>query len=178
MNFFSLKDNLPNIAEPETCWFAPNCTIIGKVIIFPSVSIWFGAVIRGDNDVIQIGKGSNIQENSLLHTDEGFPLIVEEGCTIGHSSILHGCKIGSNSLIGMGSTVLNGAKIEPNCIIGAGSLIVQEQVIPEGSLVYGRPGKIIRVLSKREITSNKRAAAVYIEKIKVYRNSLYQISLN
>ncbi|MED5532426.1 MAG: gamma carbonic anhydrase family protein [Pseudomonadota bacterium] len=176
MTLFSLNDELPNVFEPTTCWLAPDSKIIGRVLIFPRVSIWFGAIIRGDNEEIQIGKGTNVQENSILHTDKGSPLKIGDGCTIGHASILHGCQIGDNSLIGMGSTVLNGAQVEANCIVGAGSLIVQNQRIPKGSLVVGRPGKIIRTLSKIEIDSNRRAAMVYMEKILAYRNSLHIIA--
>ena len=173
MPFFSLNEHSPYVSKPETCWFAPNCNIIGNVNISHRVSVWFGAVVRGDNEEISIGASSNIQENSILHTDQGFPLVIDPGCTIGHASILHGCKIENNSLIGMGSIVLNGARIGKNCIIGAGSLIVQDQIIPECSLVLGRPGKIIRQLSESEIDSNKRAALIYSEKIKLYRSSLH-----
>ena len=176
MPLLSLNDNSPYVAEPSSCWFAPNCNIIGNVSISSGVSVWFGAVVRGDNEEIQIKANSNIQENSILHTDEGFPLVIDAGCTIGHASILHGCKIGGNSLIGMGSTILNGAQIGKNCIIGAGSLIVQDQIIPEGSLVFGRPGKIIRQLSKQEVNSNKRAAMIYSKKIKIYRSSLHHFT--
>jgi carbonic anhydrase/acetyltransferase-like protein (isoleucine patch superfamily) len=172
MTLYSLKDYSPHLYEPSTCWFAPNCNIIGKVVIFGNVSVWFGAVIRGDNEEIEIGDGSNIQENSILHTDMGWPLLVGAGCTIGHGCILHGCKLGSNSLVGMGSTLLNGAEIGKDCIIGAGSLLVQKQVIPNGSLVFGRPGKVIRHLSQEEIHANKNAARLYSDKINAYRNGL------
>ena len=173
MSFFSFKGISPKIIESVSCWFAPNAKIIGDVTIFPNVSIWFGSVIRGDNEGIVISKNSNIQENSILHTDKGYPLQIEQGCTIGHASILHGCRIGPNTLIGMGSTILNGAEVGKNCIIGAGSLVVQNQLIPDGSLVIGRPGKIIRKLSKTEINLNKNAAAVYQAKITDYRNSFH-----
>ena len=172
MTLYSLRDYSPHLYEPSTCWFAPNCNIIGKVFIFGNVSVWFGAVIRGDNEEIEIGDGSNIQENSILHTDMGWPLLVGAGCTIGHGCILHGCKLGSNSLVGMGSTLLNGAEIGKDCIIGAGSLLVQKQVIPNGSLVFGRPGKVIRHLSQEEIHANKKAARLYSNKIDAYRNGL------
>ena len=164
--------------ETDDFYIVESADIIGAVHLGDKVSIWWNTVIRADNEPITIGDRTNIQDGCVLHTDPGFPINIAANVSVGHKCMLHGCSVGYGSLIGIGSIILNGAKIEPNCIIGAGSLIVQEQVIPEGSLVYGRPGKIIRVLSKIEITSNKRAAAVYIEKIKVYRNSLYQISLN
>ncbi len=175
MALFLLKNHKPNIVKPSTCWFADSAIILGKVTVYAKVSVWFGAVIRGDNEEIQIQKNSNIQENSILHTDEGFPLLVEEGCTIGHNSTLHGCRVGYNSLIGMGTTILNGAQIGPNCVVGAGSLILQEDKIPEGSLVVGRPGKVIRELSENEIKSNRLAAKSYSDKIKDYRSLLHQI---
>ena len=175
MTFYSLRDHSPHLYEPSTCWFAPNCNILGRVVISGNVSIWFGSVIRGDNEEIQIGDGSNIQENSILHTDMSWPLLVGDGCTIGHGCILHGCKLGSNSLVGMGSTLLNGVEIGKNCIIGAGSLLVQKQVIPDGSLVFGRPGKVIRHLSQQEINDNKKAAIIYSDKIDSYRNELKAI---
>ena len=172
MTFYSLREHSPHLHDPSTCWFAPNSNIVGRVVISGNVSVWFGSVIRGDNEDIQIGDGSNIQENSILHTDIGWPLLVGAGCTIGHGCILHGCKLGENSLVGMGSTLLNGAEVGKNCIIGAGSLLVQKQVIPDGSLVFGRPGKVIRNLSKEEISTNKKAAILYIDKIDAYRNGL------
>ena len=172
MTLYSLRDYSPHLYEPSTCWFAPNCNIAGRVVISGNVSVWFGSVIRGDNEEIQIGYGSNIQENSILHTDMGWPLLVGAGCTIGHGCILHGCEIGSNSLVGMGSTLLNGVEIGKNCIIGAGSLLVQKQAIPDGSLVFGRPGKVIRQLSEDEINANKKAAILYSSKIDAYRNGL------
>ena len=176
MTFFSLEKYSPSVSDLASCWVAPNCTIVGNVIISANVSVWFGAVIRGDNEMIQIGKGSNIQEYSILHTDKGWPLVVESGCTIGHNSILHGCKIGTNSLVGMGSILLNGVQVGKNCTIGAGTLLVQEQIIPDGSLVVGRPGKVIRRLSQEEISANKKAAITYSNKIETYQSSLKQVS--
>mgnify|MGYP001965247026 CR=1 FL=1 len=173
MNLYILDKLKPEMINSKSCWLAPNCHIIGNVEIHSSVSIWFGAIIRGDNDKITVNRKSNIQENSILHTDKGFPLNIGEGCTIGHSSTLHGCKISSNTLIGMGSTLLNGSSIGKNCIVGAGSLIVQNQVITEGSLAIGRPAKIVRKLSKTEIISIQQSAKIYTDKIKIYKNKLF-----
>jgi len=126
-------------------------------------SVWFGATLRGDNEEILLGEGSNIQENCVLHTDHGFPLKIGKNCTIGHSVILHGCSIADNTLIGMGSTILNGAQIGKGCLIGAGSLITENKVIPDGSLVMGFPGKVIRQLNK-EIKESLIASALHYQK--------------
>jgi Carbonic anhydrases/acetyltransferases, isoleucine patch superfamily len=176
MSIYKLDKSQPYFVDLESCWLAPNSHIIGDVEIFPSVSVWFGVVIRGDNEKIIINKKTNIQENSILHTDKDFPLKIGEGCTIGHSSIIHGCDISSNTLIGMGSIVLNGAKIGQNSLIGAGSLIVQNQIIPEGSLVLGRPAKIIRILTIKEIKSIRNSAKGYYKKIKIYKKKFIKIN--
>ena len=127
-------------------WVAPDANIIGKVVLEPEVNIWFGATLRGDNEVIRVGRGSNIQENCVLHTDMGFPLVIGADCTIGHKAMLHGCTIGDGSLIGMGATILNGAKIGKGCLIGAGALITEGKEIPDDALVMGAPGKVVRML--------------------------------
>jgi carbonic anhydrase/acetyltransferase-like protein (isoleucine patch superfamily) len=132
----------------ENAWVAPDANIIGKVELEADANIWFGATLRGDNEVIHVGRGTNIQENCVLHTDMGFPLIIGADCTIGHKAMLHGCVIGDGSLIGMGATVLNGARIGKNCLIGAGALITEGKEIADGSLVMGAPGKVVRVLDE------------------------------
>ena len=148
MPVFKFKNYSPKIES--SAWIAHDANIIGKVEILKKASVWFGATLRGDNEEILLGQGSNIQENCVLHTDNGFPLEIGQNCTIGHSVILHGCTIADNTLIGMGSTILNGAKIGTGCLIGAGSLITENKVIPDGSLVMGSPGKIIRKLDDEE----------------------------
>ena len=153
-------------AEPlvdPTAWIAPACHLIGKVVIGAKASVWFGSTLRGDNEEIVLGDGSNIQENCVLHTDMGFPLRIGAGCTIGHKAMLHGCTIGDNSLIGMGATVLNGAVIGKNCLIGAGALITEGKVIPDGSLVVGAPGKVIRQLDAAAIAGLTASALHYQE---------------
>ena len=153
-------------------FIAKNATIIGDVTLESDVSIWFGATIRGDNDSIIIRHGSNIQENSVLHTDFEIKLIVESNVTVGHSATLHGCKIGKNSLIGINSIILNNAIIGNNCLIAANSLVTENQLIPDNSLVMGSPGKVIRELSQKEINTLKNNAEHYIAKISDYRSNL------
>ena len=141
---YALDGIAPEIAA--SAWVAETAVLVGKVVLEDDASIWFGATLRGDNEEIRIGRGSNIQENSVLHTDMGYPLTIGANCTIGHKAMLHGCTIGEGSLIGMGATVLNGAKIGKGCLIGACALITEGKEIPDGSLVMGAPGKVIRVL--------------------------------
>ena len=158
---YELDGIAPDLPTEQEYWVAPNANIIGNVRILPGASIWFGATLRGDNALIQVGIGSNVQENSVLHTDIGFPLIIGTNCTIGHQAMLHGCTIGDQSLIGMGSTILNGAKIGRNCLIGAGTLVTEGKVIPDNSLVVGAPGKVARVLNKTEIRGLLKSAHSY-----------------
>jgi carbonic anhydrase/acetyltransferase-like protein (isoleucine patch superfamily) len=133
-------------AIDPTAWIAPGAHLIGKVTIGAAASVWFGAVLRGDNEPITVGAGSNIQENAVLHTDWGFPLTIGANCTIGHKAMLHGCMIGEGTLIGMGAVVLNGARIGKGCLIGACALITEGKEIPDGSLVMGSPGRVVRSL--------------------------------
>jgi carbonic anhydrase/acetyltransferase-like protein (isoleucine patch superfamily) len=141
---YALDGVRPDI-EPSA-WVADEATLIGKVVVEAEASVWFGVVIRGDNEEIRIGAGSNVQENCVLHTDMGFPLVIGANCTIGHKAMLHGCTIGEGSLIGMGATILNGAKIGKGCLIGASALVTEGKEIPDGSLVMGAPGKVVRLL--------------------------------
>lgn len=129
-----------------TAWVAAEATLIGKIVVQAKASVWFGVVARGDNEEINIGPGSNVQENCVLHTDMGYPLVIGPNCTIGHKAMLHGCIIGEGTLIGMGATILNGARIGKGCLIGAGTLITEGKEIPDGSLVMGAPGKVVRQL--------------------------------
>jgi carbonic anhydrase/acetyltransferase-like protein (isoleucine patch superfamily) len=130
----------------EGVWIAPGAHVIGRVVLEAGANIWFGAVLRGDNEEIRVGAGSNIQENAVLHTDMGYPLVIGPDCTIGHKAMLHGCRIGAGSLIGMSATVLNGTRIGAGCLIGAGALVTEGKEIPDGSLVMGAPGRVVRVL--------------------------------
>lgn len=141
MTLFALDGIAPELHDDT--WIAPDANLIGRIVVEAAASVWFCSTLRGDNEVITVGAGSNIQENCVLHTDMGYPLSIGKGCTIGHKVMLHGCTIGDNSLIGMGATVLNGAKIGNNCLIGAGALITEGKEIPDGSLVMGVPGKVV-----------------------------------
>jgi carbonic anhydrase/acetyltransferase-like protein (isoleucine patch superfamily) len=141
---YSLDGVTPQI-HPDA-WIAPTAVLIGRVVVEAGASIWFGAVLRGDNEEIRVGAGSNVQENSVLHTDMGYPLTIGVNCTIGHKAMVHGCIIGDQTLIGMSATILNGAKIGSLCLVGAASLVTEGKDIPDGSLVMGSPAKVIRSL--------------------------------
>ncbi len=168
---YQLQERRPRI-DTQSCYVAHNAMVIGSVVMEAESSVWFNVVIRGDNDLIHIGKRSNIQDGAILHTDPGFPLRVGEGVTVGHLAMLHGCEIGNNSLIGIKAVVMNGAVIGENCLIGANSLIPEGKVIPEGSLVMGSPGRVIRSLEPHEIESLKVSAEVYVQNSVRFRNEL------
>jgi carbonic anhydrase/acetyltransferase-like protein (isoleucine patch superfamily) len=142
-------------------WVAPNALVIGNVILEEDTSIWFNTVLRGDNEPIRLGAGSNIQEGCVLHTDPGYPMHIEPECLIGHMAMLHGCTIKTGSLIGIGSVILNGAVIGEECLIGAGSLIPEGKVIPPRSLVMGTPGKVVRQVTDADVENIKRGVAGY-----------------
>ncbi|WP_417424199.1 gamma carbonic anhydrase family protein [Hoeflea sp.] len=174
MAIYSLDGKQP--ALPEGFYFiAENAQVIGDVILGEGAGIWFGAVLRGDNEPITVGAGSNIQENCVLHTDMGFPLQIGVGCTIGHSAILHGCTIGDNSLVGMGATVLNGARIGKNCLIGAGALVTEGKEIPDNSLVVGAPARVVRTLDGEVEKMLKLSASHYVENARRFADGLKRI---
>jgi len=162
MPVYTLGGVAPVLPEAGRFWIAPDASVIGKVTLAAGVGIWFGAVLRGDNEPLVIGEDSNIQEHGMLHTDPGFPVTIGRGCTIGHRAIIHGCTIGDNVLIGMGAIILNGARIGENSLVGAGALVPEGREIPPGSLVIGMPGKVARVLTEEEIARNRRSAANYV----------------
>lgn len=145
----------------QGAWVAPDANLIGKVVLEDAASVWFGCTLRGDNEEIRVGRGSNVQENVVCHTDIGYPLVIGPDCTIGHKAMLHGCIIGAGSLIGMGATVLNGAKIGRGCLIGAGALITEGKEIPDFSLVMGAPGKVVRTLDEAAQEKLLKSAAHY-----------------
>lgn len=159
MTLYQLGDVRPEI-DP-TAWIAPNANVIGRVHLGAKTSVWFGCTLRGDGEPITVGAGSNVQENCVFHTDDGFPLTIGENCTIGHKVMLHGCDIGDGSLIGMGATVLNGAKIGKNCLIGAGALVTEGKVIPDGTLVVGAPAQVKRELDDATIAKLQASALHY-----------------
>lgn len=161
MAVYKLDGAVPDLPPDGEAWIAGNATVIGRVFLGRGASIWFGAVIRADDDQISIGEGSNIQDNCVLHVDPGRPLSVGRGCTIGHRAILHGCEIGDNTLVGMGATILNGARVGRNCLIGAGALVTEGKTISDGTLVMGMPGKVVRELDAGEIRGLTTAAEQY-----------------
>jgi carbonic anhydrase/acetyltransferase-like protein (isoleucine patch superfamily) len=175
MTLYRLNDVSPRIPDSGDYWVAPDANVIGNVVIGDGVGIWFGCTLRGDNDPITIGDGSNVQENTVMHTDDGYPLSIGQNCTIGHKAMLHGCTIGDNSLIGMGATVLNGAKIGRNCLIGAGALVTENKVIPDGSLVMGAPGKVVRELDAKAIAMLTWSAKHYQDNMRRFRDGLVAI---
>ncbi|MDX5351096.1 MAG: gamma carbonic anhydrase family protein [Paracoccaceae bacterium] len=158
-----------------SAWVAPDANLIGRVVLEAEASVWFGVTIRGDNEEIRVGRGSNVQENCVLHTDMGYPLVIGPDCTIGHKAMLHGCTIGAGSLIGMGATVLNGAKIGKGCLIGAGALITEGKEIPDGSLVMGAPGKVVRVLDAAAQERLLASAAGYRANARRFRAGLVAV---
>ena len=173
MPIYSLDGVRPDIAD--NAYVAPSAQIIGNVKMADHSSVWFGAVIRGDNDLIEIGARTNIQDNSVLHTDPGIPLIIGDGVIVGHRVMLHGCKIGENTLIGIGATILNGAVIGKNCIIGAHSLITEGKVIPDGSMVVGSPGRIIKSLTEQHFQMLQINSEVYVANAKRFNQNLVEI---
>ncbi len=174
MPLYELDGIKPQLADGFN-WIAPTAVLIGQISVGSGVSIWFGSVLRGDNEPITIGNDTNIQENCVMHTDPGCPLAIGEGCTIGHKAMLHGCIIGNNSLVGMGATVLNGAVIGENCLIGAGALIPEGKVIPDNSLVVGMPGKVIRQLDEAAIQGLKASAQHYGANAKRFAAGLKEV---
>lgn len=175
MPVYELDGTAPQGPEAKDLWLAPDAHIIGDVVLGNKVGIWFGAVLRGDNERITVGEGSNIQEHTMVHTDPGFPATIGENCTIGHRAIIHGCTIEENSLIGMGAIVLNGAHIGKNCLIGAGALIPEGKRIPDNSLVVGMPGKVIRTLTDEDAAKLTASALNYQNNAKRYLGGLKQV---
>lgn len=162
MPIYALDGISPILPDEGRYWIAPGAYVIGNVRIEADVSIWFGAVLRGDNEEIFVGARSNVQDGSLLHTDIGFPLTIGPDCTIGHHAILHGCTIGENSLIGMGATLLNGARIGRNCIVGANALVTEGKELPDNSLIVGTPARLIRALDEASAEKLRESAAHYV----------------
>ncbi len=172
MTLYQLDGHVPDLHEDT--WVAPDANLIGRVVLHAGASVWFGSTLRGDNEQITVGQGSNVQENCVFHTDMGFPLVIGTNCTIGHKVMLHGCIIGDNTLIGMGAIILNGATIGNNCLIGAGALITEGKDIPDGSLVMGSPGKVMRQLDQTAIAGLTDSAVHYQDNMRRYRAGLTQ----
>ena len=174
MAIYQLDDLKPTIHP--TAWVADNAHVMGHVTLAEDTSVWFGAVIRGDTSTITVGKGSNIQDNSVLHADIGMPLVIGEGVTVGHQVMLHGCTIGNNSLIGIGAIVLNGVKIGNNCLVGAGALVTEGKEFADGSMIIGSPAKAVKMLSPEQIEGLKMSAQHYIDNANRYKAGLKKLS--
>lgn len=174
MAIYQLDDLIPTL-HPST-WVADSAQVTGNVTLAEDSSVWFGVVIRGDMDAITVGKGSNIQDSSVLHTDQGVPLTIGENVTVGHQVMLHGCTIGDGSLIGIQAVILNGAKIGKNCLVGAGSLVTEGKEFPDGSMIFGSPAKAVRQLSEEQIEGLKLSAERYISNARRYKAGLKKLA--
>jgi len=173
MSLFALDGVSPRLADDV--WVAPNASVVGDVTLAENASVWFGVVIRCDNEPITIGKDTNIQDNSVLHSDPGMPLTIGAGVTVGHKAMLHGCTVGDNSLIGIGATVLNGAVIGKNCIVGAHALVTEGKVIPDNSLVVGSPARVMKTLGEPQEQMLKMSALHYVENAKRFKDGLVEV---
>ncbi|WND02119.1 gamma carbonic anhydrase family protein [Temperatibacter marinus] len=168
-------DGIQPVLKDETVWIAETASVIGNVHLEKNSSIWFNAVIRGDNDPITIGENSNIQDGSILHTDPGKPITIGKNVTVGHMVMLHGCEIGDNSLIGMGATILNGAKIGNNCIVGANALITEGKEFPDGTLILGSPAKAAREVSEHDRLLLEMSSKVYVANADRFKKGLKKV---
>jgi carbonic anhydrase/acetyltransferase-like protein (isoleucine patch superfamily) len=175
MPIYALDDQGPDLPEAGRFWIAPDAHVIGRVRLALDVGIWFGAVLRGDNEWIEIGERSNIQEGAMLHTDHGFPLTVGPDVTVGHHAILHGCTVGAGSLIGMGATVLNGARIGAGCLVGANTLVTEGKAFPDGSLIVGAPAKLVRKLDGASIERLRQSALGYVRNHRRFATGLRRL---
>ncbi|MFT3822105.1 MAG: gamma carbonic anhydrase family protein [Rubrivivax sp.] len=173
MGIYRLGEHAPRVAA--TAWVADSATVIGRVELAEGASVWYGCVLRGDNDWMRIGRNSNVQDGSVLHTDAGIELVVGEGVTIGHQVMLHGCHIGDGSLIGIQAVVMNRARIGRHCIVGAGSLVTEGKEFPEGSMIMGSPAKVVRALKPEEIARLARSAAHYVEQAERHRSQAVRV---
>lgn len=175
MAIYALDGTSPELPADGLYWVAETASVVGKVRLHSDVSIWFGSVLRGDNEWIEIGARTQIQDNCTLHTDPGFPLTIGQDCVIGHNAVLHGCTVGEKSLIGMGAIVLNGAKIGGNCLVGAGALVVEGKEFPDNSVILGAPAKAVRESDEKVSAMIARAADVYVQRWKRYAAGLKRI---
>ena len=175
MAIYALGDVTPVFPETGNYWVAPDAQVMGNIVLKENASIWFGSVLRGDNDLIIIGENSNVQDGAVMHTDIGFPLTLGANVTVGHQAMLHGCTVGDNSLIGIGATVLNGAKIGQNCLIGAHALVGEGKEIPDNSMVLGMPGKIVRELGADNEKMLVASAKFYVENWKRFKKTLKEV---
>lgn len=176
MPIYELDGIAPELPDDGNFWVAPDAHVIGRVKLGSEVGVWFGVVIRGDNEPIVVGARTNIQEGATLHTDPGFPLTIGEGCTIGHQAIVHSCTLGDNVLVGMGATILNGAKIGANSLVGANALVTEGKEFPEGSLIVGAPARAVRALDEATIEKLRRSAENYAANFKRFKTGCRKIA--
>ncbi len=174
MAIYQLDDMKP--ALHESAWVADSAQVMGNVALAQDSSVWFGVVIRGDTETISVGRGSNIQDNSVLHADDGLPLVIGDNVTVGHQVMLHGCSIGDGSLIGIQLVVLNGAKIGKNCLVGAGSLVTEGKEFPDGCMILGSPAKAVKQLSAEQIEGLKMSAKHYVDNARRYKAGLKKMA--
>jgi carbonic anhydrase/acetyltransferase-like protein (isoleucine patch superfamily) len=172
VTIYGLADARPEFPDSGEFWVAPDASLIGRVRLLRNASVWFGAVLRGDNDWIVIGENSNVQDNSVLHTDPGQPVTIGANVTIGHKVIVHSATIGDNTLIGMGSTLLTGARVGANCLVGANALILEGKEIPPNSLVLGQPARAVRQLDEQQIAKIRLSAEIYVLNYRRFRAAL------
>jgi carbonic anhydrase/acetyltransferase-like protein (isoleucine patch superfamily) len=175
MPIYELDGEAPDLPADGSYWIAETATLIGRVRLKSQASVWFGSVLRGDNEWIELGARSQIQDNATLHTDPGFPLTIGSDCVIGHNVVLHGCTIGDNSLVGMGAIVLNGARIGRNCLIGAGALLTERKEFPDRSLIVGSPARVIRAINEEAMRTIAEAADIYVRRWQQYAKGLKKI---
>jgi carbonic anhydrase/acetyltransferase-like protein (isoleucine patch superfamily) len=175
MAIYELDGEAPEFPSDGRYWVADSASVIGRVRLKTDASVWFGSVLRGDNEWIELGERSQIQDNATLHTDPGFPIVIGQDCVIGHNVILHGAMVGDNSLIGMGAILLNGARIGANSLVGAGALVTEGKAFPDNSLIVGSPARVIRTLDETSAERIRAAADIYVRRWQQYSNGLKKI---
>ena len=174
MAIFELDGQAPELPADGRWWIADSASVIGRVRLKTDSSVWFGSVLRGDNEWIELGERTQVQDNATLHTDPGFPIVIGHDCVIGHNVVLHGCMIGAGSLIGMGAILLNGAKVGRNCLVGAGALITERKEFPDNSLIVGAPARALRTVDKKTAEMILEGADIYVRRWKQYAKGLRQ----
>jgi len=175
MTIYKLGDKTPTMPENGNYWIAPGAHVVGMVNLGEDTSVWFNSVLRGDNEPITIGAGSNIQENVMIHSDPGYPVTIGKGCTIGHHAVVHGCSLGDNTLIWMGATILNGAQIGKDCLVGANALVTEGKSFPDGSLIMGAPAKAVRELDPATVAQLRKTAGKYVENYRFFKSHMSEI---
>ena len=174
MALYQLDNDIPRLAEGA--WVADSAQVIGNVELGEGASVWFGAILRGDTEPLRIGRGTNVQESTVIHADKGYPVTLGDDVTIGHQVMLHGCTVGDGSLIGIQAVVLNGARIGKHCLVGAGSLVTEGKEFPDGSMIMGTPAKVVRPLTPEQILGLKHIAAHYVENARRFKAGLKKIA--